>query len=252
MKLNELRDNSGASKARLRVGRGSSSGKGKTAGRGVKGQKSRSGVAIKGFEGGQMPIHMRLPKRGFNKPNRLKLNGVNLGRLQQALDAGKLDAKTVVTVQSLRAAGVVRRELDGVRILANGELKTKLNFEVAGISKAAMEIVEKLGGTVKVLKRKIVAGSEEASKASAAKKAAKKAAPVAKKAPVAKAAPVKEDAKKAAPAKEAAKEATKDAPAKEATKDAPAKEAPAAKEVTKETPASETPASETPASEKDD
>lgn len=154
MKLNELRDNSGARKSRTRVGRGTSSGKGKTGGRGVKGQKSRSGVAIKGFEGGQMPIHMRLPKRGFNKPNRLKLNGVNLGRLQAALDAGKLSAKAVVNAAALREAGVIRRELDGVRILGNGELKTKLDFDVTGISKTAAEAVEKLGGKVTLLAKK--------------------------------------------------------------------------------------------------
>ena len=151
MKLNELRDNAGARKSRIRVGRGIASGKGKTGGRGVKGQKSRSGVAIKGFEGGQMPIHMRLPKRGFNKPNRLKLNGVNLGRLQQALDAGKLDAKAAVTAASLKAAGVIRRELDGVRILGHGELKTKLDFEVLGITASAKEAIEKLGGKITLL-----------------------------------------------------------------------------------------------------
>lgn len=154
MKLNELRDNAGARPSRTRIGRGTSSGKGKTGGRGVKGQKSRSGVAIKGFEGGQMPIHMRLPKRGFNKPNRLKLNAVNLGRLQQALDAGKLDAKQAVNAASLKAAGVIRRELDGVRILGNGELKTKLDFEVAGMSAAAKAAVEKLGGSVTLLEVK--------------------------------------------------------------------------------------------------
>ena len=150
MKLNELRDNLGATKARMRVGRGTSSGKGKTGGRGVKGQTSRSGVAIKGFEGGQMPLHMRLPKRGFNKPNAKKLNAVNLGRLQQAVDAGKLTAGSVVSSQALVAAGVIRRPLDGVRILAKGELKDKLDFEVAGMSKAALSIVEKLGGKVTV------------------------------------------------------------------------------------------------------
>lgn len=150
MKLNELRDNLGATKARMRVGRGTSSGKGKTGGRGVKGQTSRSGVAIKGFEGGQMPLHMRLPKRGFNKPNAKKLNAVNLGRLQQAVDAGKLAAGSVVNSQALVEAGVIRRPLDGVRILAKGELKDKLDFEVAGMSKAALAIVEKLGGKVAV------------------------------------------------------------------------------------------------------
>lgn len=157
MKLNELRDNEGARKGRMRVGRGTSSGKGKTAGRGVKGQTSRSGVAIKGFEGGQMPIHMRLPKRGFNVPNPVKLNAVNLGRLQTAVEAGKIAKGATVTADSLVEAGVLRRAKDGVRVLASGELKEKLNFEVAGASKAAQEAIEKLGGTVSILKRAIPA-----------------------------------------------------------------------------------------------
>jgi large subunit ribosomal protein L15 len=151
MKLNELRDNPGARKSRMRVGRGTSSGKGKTAGRGVKGQTSRSGVAIKGFEGGQMPLHMRLPKRGFNVPNPKKLNAVNLGRLQVAVDAGKLAKGTTVSAGSLVEAGVIRRELDGVRILAKGELTEKLDFEVAGMSQAAQDAVAKLGGKVSIL-----------------------------------------------------------------------------------------------------
>ena len=151
MRLNELRDNQGARKTRVRVGRGTSSGKGKTGGRGVKGQKSRSGVSIKGFEGGQMPLHMRLPKRGFNVPNPKKLNAVNLGRLQQALDAGKLNASDAVNTASLKSAGVIRRELDGVRIIGNGELKTKLDFEVFGVSASAREAIEKLGGKITFL-----------------------------------------------------------------------------------------------------
>ncbi|MDC0148193.1 50S ribosomal protein L15 [Alphaproteobacteria bacterium] len=155
MKLNELRDNEGARKSRMRVGRGTSSGKGKTAGRGVKGQKSRSGVAIKGFEGGQMPIHMRLPKRGFNVPNPTKLNAVNLERLQMAVDAGKIAKGSLVTAASLVEAGVLRRVKDGVRILAKGELTAKLDFEVAGVSKAAVEVIEKLGGKVTILKKAI-------------------------------------------------------------------------------------------------
>jgi large subunit ribosomal protein L15 len=150
MKLNELRDNSGARKGRMRVGRGTSSGKGKTGGRGVKGQTSRSGVAIKGFEGGQMPLHMRLPKRGFNKPNAKKLNAVNLGTLQQAIDDGKIAKGDTITATSLVAAGILRRAHDGVRILGRGELKDKLDFDVAGISKAARDAVEKLGGNVTV------------------------------------------------------------------------------------------------------
>lgn len=173
MRLNELRDNQGARKTRVRVGRGTSSGKGKTGGRGVKGQKSRSGVSIKGFEGGQMPLHMRLPKRGFNVPNPKKLNAVNLGRLQQALDAGKLNASDAVNTASLKSAGVIRRELDGVRIIGNGELKTKLDFEVFGVSASAREAIEKLGGKITVL---APAPSKDDDDAKAEKKAKKKAA----------------------------------------------------------------------------
>ena len=151
MKLNGISDNEGAHKARKRVGRGIGSGLGKTAGRGHKGQKSRSGVAIKGFEGGQMPIHRRLPKRGFNKPNALKFNAVNLDRIQAAIDAGKLDAKAPVDAAALVAAGVIRRPKDGVRILSRGELKAKVAFKVAGVSAAAKEAIEKAGGSVEVL-----------------------------------------------------------------------------------------------------
>ena len=152
MQLNDLKDNDGAVKARKRVGRGIGSGSGKTAGRGVKGQKSRSGVAIKGFEGGQMPIHMRLPKRGFNNPMRLKFTEINLGRLQTAIDAGKLDAGSPVTAEAMVAAGVIRRARDGVRVLGNGELKTKLQLEVAGASASAVKAVEAAGGSVKILR----------------------------------------------------------------------------------------------------
>ncbi|SDR38810.1 50S ribosomal protein L15 [Pseudovibrio sp. Tun.PSC04-5.I4] len=148
MKLNELRDNPGAVKDRTRVGRGIGSGKGKTGGRGVKGQKSRSGVAIKGFEGGQMPLHRRLPKRGFTNIFAKDLNIVSLGRVQTAIEAGKLDASATVTVETLKAAGIVRRVLDGVRLLSDGELKTAVNFEIAGASKTAVEAVEKVGGKV--------------------------------------------------------------------------------------------------------
>ena len=176
MRLNELRDNQGARKTRVRVGRGTSSGKGKTGGRGVKGQKSRSGISIKGFEGGQMPLHMRLPKRGFNVPNPKKLNAVNLGRLQQALDAGKLNASDAVNTASLKSAGVIRRELDGVRIIGNGELKTKLDFEVFGVSASAREAIEKLGGKITVLAPAPSEGDDEAkAEKKAKKKAAKKA-----------------------------------------------------------------------------
>lgn len=150
MKLNQIADNPGARKARKRVGRGAGSGTGTTAGRGMKGQKSRTGVAIKGFEGGQMPLYMRLPKRGFNKPNAKRLQYVNLEKLEQAVSAGKLDAKAPVTEESLVAAGIVRRKRDGIRLLAKGELKAKLNISVTGASKAAVAAVEKAGGTVTV------------------------------------------------------------------------------------------------------
>lgn len=167
MKLNELKGNQKARKARQRVGRGVASGRGKTAGRGTKGQKSRSGVALKGFEGGQMPIHMRLPKRGFNKPNRRKLNGVNLGRLQEAIDAGRLDEKSIVNAAALKAAGIIRRELDGVRILGTGELKTKLDFEVAGASASAKAMIEKCGGKLTLLSPKPIETPKQGDKTKA-------------------------------------------------------------------------------------
>lgn len=151
MKLNELRDNPGSTSSRTRVGRGIGSGKGKTGGRGVKGQKSRSGVAIKGFEGGQMPLHRRLPKRGFTNIFAKEYNVVSLGRVQQAIDAGKLDAAAAVTVEALKAAGIVKRVKDGVRLVSDGELKAAVTFEIAGASKAAAEAVEKVGGKVVVL-----------------------------------------------------------------------------------------------------
>src|ERR1700731_293307 len=137
MKLNELTDSPGASRSRMRVGRGIGSGKGKTCGRGVKGQKARTGVAIKGFEGGQMPLHRRLPKRGFHNLFRKQFNEVNLDRLQQAIDAGRLDPETVIDAQSLIKAGVLRRAKDGVRLLGGGELTTKIAITVAGASKSA-------------------------------------------------------------------------------------------------------------------
>jgi len=148
MKLHELHDNPGANRKKKRVARGPGSGKGKTAGRGIKGQTSRSGVALNGYEGGQMPLYRRLPKRGFTKPNRLEFAVVNLGQLQAFVDAGKLDAKADVTEDALVAAGVIRRKLDGVRVLAKGEITAALNLTVAGASKAAVEAVEKAGGKV--------------------------------------------------------------------------------------------------------
>ncbi|WP_027170354.1 50S ribosomal protein L15 [Mesorhizobium sp. WSM3224] len=150
MKLNDLRDKDGATHSKKRLGRGIGSGSGKTAGRGVKGQKARSGVAINGFEGGQMPLYRRLPKRGFNNIFAKSFNVVSLARIQAAIDAKKLDAKETVTVEALIAAGVIRRAKDGVRVLSDGELKAKLSFDVAGASKAAIEKIEKAGGSVKL------------------------------------------------------------------------------------------------------
>jgi large subunit ribosomal protein L15 len=150
MKLNDLRDKDGATHSKKRLGRGIGSGSGKTAGRGVKGQKARSGVAINGFEGGQMPLYRRLPKRGFNNIFAKDFNIVSLARVQAAIDAGKLDAKETVTAEALIKAGVIRRAKDGVRLLADGELKAKVAFDVAGASKAAIDKVEKAGGSVKV------------------------------------------------------------------------------------------------------
>ena len=148
MKLNELRDNPGAAKKRTRVGRGPGSGKGKMGGRGIKGQKSRSGVAINGYEGGQMPLYQRLPKRGFNKPNRKAFAVVNLGLIQKFIDAGKLDAKAAIDEDALIASGLVRRKLDGIRVLAKGEITTKVELSVTGASKSAVEAVEKAGGSL--------------------------------------------------------------------------------------------------------
>ncbi|NOX72330.1 MAG: 50S ribosomal protein L15 [Alphaproteobacteria bacterium] len=150
MKLNELRDNPGATKSRKRIGRGVGSGTGKTAGRGIKGQKSRSGVAIKGYEGGQMPLYQRLPKRGFNNRNRKSFAVVNLGILQKFIDAKKLDAKKDITEDVLLEAGVIRRKLDGVRILAKGEITAKVKLTVTGASKSAVEAVEKAGGSLTI------------------------------------------------------------------------------------------------------
>ncbi len=150
MKLNDLRDMDGATHSRKRLGRGIGSGSGKTAGRGVKGQKARSGVAINGFEGGQMPLYRRLPKRSFNNLFGKSFAVVSLARIQAAVDAKKLDAKETVTAEALVAAGVIRRVKDGVRVLSDGELKAKLAFDVAGASKAAIEKIEKAGGSVKL------------------------------------------------------------------------------------------------------
>jgi large subunit ribosomal protein L15 len=159
MKLNEVRDNPGSSKPRIRVGRGIGSGKGKQAGRGGKGQTARSGVRIKGFEGGQMPLHRRQPKRGFTPRSRLVYNEVNLGRIQRAIDAGKLDAAEPITVESLLKAGVVTHPRDGVKVLGVGELKARANFEVAAASKSAAAAIERAGGSVKTLREKAAQAS---------------------------------------------------------------------------------------------
>jgi large subunit ribosomal protein L15 len=151
MKLNDIRDNDGARKGRIRVGRGIGSGKGKTGGRGQKGQKSRSGVAVKGFEGGQMPLHMRLPKRGFNNIFAKDYAEVNIGIVQKAIEAKKLDAKGTIDHAALKAAGLARGGKDGVRLLGKGELTAKVSFKVAGASKGAREAVEKAGGSIELI-----------------------------------------------------------------------------------------------------
>ena len=148
MKLNEIRDNDGATKNAKRVGRGIGSGRGKTSGSGHKGQKARSGVSINGFEGGQMPLYQRLPKRGFNKPNRKKYAIVNLGIIEKFIEAGKLNAKNDITEDLLVESGLVRRKLDGVRVLSKGEIKSKINIAVTGASKSAIEAVKKAGGSL--------------------------------------------------------------------------------------------------------
>jgi len=151
MKLNEIRDNPGARHRKMRVGRGIGSGKGKTAGRGQKGQKSREGVSIKGFEGGQMPLHMRLPKRGFNNPFSKDYAEINLGMIQKLVDAGTLDGSALIDHEALKAAGVARGGKDGVRLLGKGDFSAKLNFKVAGVSKGAREAVEQAGGAIELI-----------------------------------------------------------------------------------------------------
>ena len=163
MKLNEIAPRQGSVKKRFRIGRGIGSGAGKTGGRGGKGQTARSGVRIKGFEGGQMPLHRRLPKRGFkNTKFALRLNEVNLGKVQAAIDAGQLDASGVVDAAALVKAGLMRRAKDGVRLLGNGELKAKVDFAVFGASKPALAAVEKAGGSVKILAPKREEGEKAA------------------------------------------------------------------------------------------
>src|SRR5256886_2779249 len=163
MKLHELADRPGARKKRLRIGRGIGSGIGKTGGRGGKGQTARSGVRIKGFEGGQMPLHRRLPKRGFrNTAFARRLNEVNLGKIQAAIDAGKLDAGATVDAAALVKAGIIRRAKDGVRLLGSGEIKAKIAFSVWGASRSAVAAVEKAGGSVAILGPKPEAGEQAA------------------------------------------------------------------------------------------
>jgi large subunit ribosomal protein L15 len=154
MKLSDIADNAGSRKKRMRVGRGIGSGKGKTSGRGGKGQTARSGVRIKGFEGGQMPLHRRLPKRGFTNIFRLDFTEINLDRLQDAIEGKLIDASAVINAESLVKAKVIRRVKDGVRLLGRGEIKAKLTVEVHGASKSAIEAIEKAGGTVKILNPK--------------------------------------------------------------------------------------------------
>lgn len=215
MRLSDLKDNSGATRTGKRVGRGIGSGKGKTAGRGHKGQKSRSGVAIKGFEGGQMPIHRRLPKRGFNNLFAKDFNEINVGRLQAAVDKKTLDPKKTVTVEALAAAGLIGRVRDGVRLLGQGELKTRLAIEVTGASAGAVKAVEKAGGSVTIVempKRAPKPKEKKAKPASAEGEAPaardNKSAARAKPSPKAKAADAKPAAKK--PAKSSPKKSETD------------------------------------------
>lgn len=172
MRLNELKDNAGSRKFRVRIGRGIGSGMGKMGGRGGKGQTARSGVRLGGFEGGQMPLHRRLPKRGFNKRDRKVWNEINLGRLQEAVDAGRLDASKPVDVAALVAAGIFRRTHDGVRLLGEGELKAALKLTINHATATARAAVEKAGGSVTLIEKKVLAADEAKRKKSAAKKAA--------------------------------------------------------------------------------
>jgi len=216
MKLDQLRDNPGARKTRIRVGRGIGSGKGKTGGRGGKGQTARTGVAINGFEGGQMPLYRRLPKRGFNNIFALDFVEVNTGRLQQAIDAGRLDAGKPIDAVVLRAAGLIGRPRDGVRLLGKGELKAKLNIEVAGASKSAIAAVEKAGGSVKLTRPVKEAAPQGPSKAElfAQKEAAKAAKGEEKKAEAKAPKVAKPDAETQNRAEKAAKKPKAEKPAK--------------------------------------
>jgi len=223
MRLNEIRDRDGATRTKKRLGRGIGSGLGKTAGRGTKGQKARAGVAIKGFEGGQMPLHRRLPKRGFKNIFSKKFNELNLGRIQAAVDSGRLDARKPITVDALKEAGLIRRSKDGVRLLGHGELKSKLAFEVTGASAPAIKAVEAAGGTVTL---KSITGREApAADAVKAKRRAEKREALAAK--------TKGKSGKAKPEGEQAREAEGAKPAK-ATKADAARDAAAVKPAKKE------------------
>jgi large subunit ribosomal protein L15 len=171
MRLNEIKDNAGSRKTRLRIGRGIGSGVGKTGGRGGKGQTARSGVAIGGFEGGQMPLHRRLPKRGFRSRSRDEFNEVSIGNLQAAVDIGRLDASKPVDVAALKAAGLVRRELSGVRVLGDGEIKASLKLTVNHATASARAAIEKAGGAITLIEKKILAADEAKRAKTAAKKA---------------------------------------------------------------------------------
>ena len=173
MRLNEIQENAGAAKRKVRVGRGIGSGVGKTAGRGMKGQKSRSGVAIKGFEGGQMPLYRRLPKRGFSKWRRKSFNAINVGALQAAIDAGRVDAGQAMDITSLVEAGIIRRAKDGLRILGGGELTAKISVTADHVTPAAKAAIEKAGGSITLVEKKVLAADEEKRAKTAAKKAKK-------------------------------------------------------------------------------
>ncbi|MBM3544786.1 MAG: 50S ribosomal protein L15 [Alphaproteobacteria bacterium] len=222
MRLNEIGDRPGATKPRKRRGRGIGSGLGKTSGKGTKGQKSRSGVAIKGFEGGQMPLHRRLPKRGFNNIFTKHFNEVNLGKVQSAIDAGRIDAKNPITVEALLAAGLIRRVHDGVRLLGTGEIKTTLAFEVTGASAGAIKAVEAKGGSVTLTPRPHASGKPVAIKPDKPKK------PRGLKAKAAEAEAAKSAKAEKAKAKQAAEaEASAEPQTAEAVTDAPQEAKPA-------------------------
>jgi large subunit ribosomal protein L15 len=221
MRLNEISDRPGATQAKKRLGRGIGSGRGKTSGRGVKGQKARSGVAIKGFEGGQMPLHRRLPKRGFKNIFAKKYNELNLGRIQEFVDSGRLDGKKPITIEALQEAGLIRRAKDGVRLLGHGELTSKLSFEVTGASGSAIKAVEAKGGTVtlkSITGREAPPGDAIKAKRRADKRAAASAKPAPKAGKAAKAEgeqPVEGQEGKPAKPKAEADEAKADKPKRE-------------------------------------